>query len=88
MAQVTVTNSINITTILSVISAMGVIAVPLIFLLFKIVRSILKELFDLRVWMATYQRDLTEAQTARIEECIHKLPDHPENPERRSTNST
>lgn len=79
LSQVTVTNTINVTTILSVIAAMGLIATPLIFLLFKIVRSVLKEIFDLKVWIATYQSDLTSRQTAEIEECIHKIPGHPEN---------
>lgn len=78
MSQVTVTNSINITTILSVIAAMSLVAGPLVFLLFKIVRSVLKEIFDLKLWIATYQRELTDSQTIRLEECIHKIPGHPE----------
>lgn len=79
LAQVQVTNTINITLILSIISAAGLIAGPLIYFFFKTVRSILKEFYDLRVWMAAYQRELTDNQTARLETCIHSIPGHPEN---------
>lgn len=78
LAQVQVTNTINITLILSIISAAGLIIAPLTVLFFKALKGILKEIYDLKIWMATYQADLTDRQTAKLEECIHKLPGHPE----------
>lgn len=81
LSQVQVTNTINITLILSIISAAGLIIAPLTVLFFKALRGILKEIYDLKLWMATYQVDLTNTQTAHLEECIHKIPGHPENPD-------
>jgi len=82
LAQVQITNTINITLILAVIAAIGIVAGPLIAMVFKVLRTILKEIYDLKTWQRTYMQEVTDAQTARIEACIHATPGHPENPKK------
>lgn len=40
----------------------------------------LQHIRDLTQVQTTLLQASTDAQTAHIEECIHKLPEHPENP--------
>lgn len=89
MGQVQVTNTFNITTIIAVAGILLAFAAWLTPKLFDLARQILKELYDLKAWMVTYQRSLadeqklhlveiTAAQTHQIEACIHQVPGHPE----------
>lgn len=78
IAQVTVTNTINVTTILGIIAAIGTVTGPAVYLLFKTIRQVIKEIYDLKLWMASYHRELTDAQTSQLEACIHRIPGHPE----------
>ena len=78
--QVQVTNTINITLILSVISAIGIAGGFFVAMFFKLVRAVMKEIFETRIEMLKQTQRITDLQTARLESCIHRIPGHPENP--------
>jgi Na+/melibiose symporter-like transporter len=77
---VQVTNTINITTILAIISAVSIAGGAFIVMFFKLARQVLKEIFELRIELIKQHIELNAAQTAQLEACIHKIPGHPENP--------
>jgi len=79
IAQVTVTNSLNLTTLIAIATIFLGFAAWLIPKVFKLAQQIIKEILDLKVWIAEYQAKITLEQTMRLEACIHQIPGHPEN---------
>lgn len=82
--EVVVTNTLNITTILAIISAVGLLGGAAVTVIFKLIRQVQKELQEMRLQSLADQNALLAAQVAqthRLEQCIHRMPGHPENPE-------
>jgi len=80
IAQVEVTNTLNLSTIIAISAVFFAASAYVVPKLFKLAQQIIKEILDLKVWMAEYQAKLTMDQTVRLEACIHQIPGHPENP--------
>lgn len=78
--EVVVTNSLNLTTILAVVSAVSIIGGAVVIMFFKLVRQVMKEIFETRIELIKQTQALLRVQTAEIQQCIHKIPGHPENP--------
>lgn len=78
---VQVTNTLNITLILAVISAVSIGGSAAVYVIFKLVRQIQRQLFELQLQAikdAKALMEATHAGAARLEECIHKIPGHPD----------
>lgn len=65
-------------------SAVSILICAGIFFYYKIRRYLAQQHAEFLI----YLNSLTEAQTTRLEECIHKLPEHPENPATNGGTST
>lgn len=91
LQEVQVTNTLNITTILSVISAVSLLGGIVIAVIFKLVKAIQTQIFELQLQSVKNSAAIVEAQRTvhdSLQACIHQIPGHPENPNGVTTNAS